>query len=120
MLERALRPYRGTLTIAAGKKVFEVMPETDWNKGAAVLKIAGMLPFGRKALPVYFGDDRTDEDAFRALRPLGGLTVRVGRGRDTKAEFAVDTPAQVVEILEIIERGVGGLTGARGRKRSGG
>lgn len=53
----------------------------------------------------YAGDDRTDEDAFRALRPLG-LTVRVGRTRETEAEYYVENRAGVIEILKTIERGI--------------
>jgi len=100
---RVLGPFRGTLQSAAGKNVIEVLPITGWDKGRAVLRILLRLRSRACPLVIYAGDDRTDEDAFRALRPLG-LAVRVGRKRDTEAEFYVQNRAGVIEILKIIER----------------
>src|SRR5205823_1475113 len=55
-----------------GKKVYELLPDIDWNKGKAVLWLLETLGLeGRNALPIYIGDDRTDEDAFRALEQRG-------------------------------------------------
>ena len=53
-------------------------------------------------LPVYVGDDLTDEDAFRALaeRPGGGLAIRVAdHPADTAAEWSLASPAEVAELL---------------------
>jgi trehalose 6-phosphate phosphatase len=70
VLERVSR-VRG-LRLTHGKKVLEVRPKVDWHKGRAVLYLLEELrpPTGTPAL--YFGDDTTDEDAFVALRDLGG------------------------------------------------
>ena len=47
------------------------------HKGAALKTFAGHAPFaGRR--PVFVGDDRTDEDGFRAALVLGGHGVKVG------------------------------------------
>ena len=55
-----------------GKKVYELLPDIDWNKGKAMLWLLETLGLqGRNALPIYIGDDRTDEDAFRALEKRG-------------------------------------------------
>src|SRR5437763_33814 len=55
-----------------GKKVYELLPDIDWNKGKAMLWLLETLGLdGRKALPIYIGDDRTDEDAFCALEKRG-------------------------------------------------
>src|SRR6476661_9188587 len=54
-----------------GKKVYELLPDIDWNKGKAALWLLETLLEGRNALPIYIGDDRTDEDAFRALDQRG-------------------------------------------------
>src|SRR3954470_6604446 len=55
-----------------GKKVYELLPDIDWNKGKAVLWLLETLDLeGRNPLPIYIGDDRTDEDAFRALEKRG-------------------------------------------------
>ena len=55
-----------------GKKVYELLPDIDWNKGKAVLWLLETLELERgNALPIYIGDDRTDEDAFCALEKRG-------------------------------------------------
>ncbi len=76
-----LRKYR--LRVSGGKMILEVRP-TGWDKGKAVLWIWKRMASGY--LPVYVGDDVTDEDAFRALRPYG-LTVRIGGKGTTYAEY---------------------------------
>jgi len=49
-----------------GKKVFELQPRLDWHKGKAVLGLLQALELdGSEVLPLYIGDDLTDEDAFR-------------------------------------------------------
>ncbi|MFQ5998055.1 MAG: trehalose-phosphatase [Candidatus Bathyarchaeia archaeon] len=57
-----------------GKSVIDIMPAIDWNKGRACRFL--MSSFG-SGLPIYFGDDRTDEDAFASLEQ--GITVLVSR-----------------------------------------
>ena len=51
-----------------GKKVFEIRPAVAWDKGKALLWLLDVLELGPGVLPVYVGDDETDEDAFRAVR----------------------------------------------------
>jgi len=48
-------------------QVFEVRPVIDWNKGKAVEFLLESLGLNESedVLPIYVGDDRTDEDAFR-------------------------------------------------------
>ena len=62
-----------------GKKVYELLPDIDWDKGKAVLWLLEALELERgKVLPIYIGDDRTDEDAFSALEKRG-VTILVSR-----------------------------------------
>jgi len=55
-----------------GKCVFEVRPRIDWNKGRAVEWLLHAMELSHdRILPIYIGDDKTDEDAFRVLRGRG-------------------------------------------------
>ncbi len=63
---------------SGGKKVFELRPSFDWDKGKAVLWLLDALgQDDADILPFYIGDDLTDEDAFRALSGRG-VTIYVG------------------------------------------
>ncbi|HJU88056.1 MAG TPA: trehalose-phosphatase [Gemmatimonadaceae bacterium] len=93
------------LRITEGKLVLEVRPPLRVDKGTSVLTLAQRLDgFRDGASIIFIGDDRTDEDAFRALRARTNraVAVRVTHGDDTPtaAEFtATDTP-EVREILQ--------------------
>jgi trehalose-phosphatase len=95
-LLEALRPFAGRLHLAEGKKVFEILPQTFWNKGAAAHWIL-MRPENYTALVFSFGDDRTDEDLFRTLPDA--ITVKIGDGASTAAKYRMDGPEQVREFL---------------------
>src|SRR5690606_22381340 len=58
---------RKELSKGGGKKVFELRPAMDWDKGRAVLWLLETIGLERPDVdPLYFGDDVTDEDALRA------------------------------------------------------
>lgn len=81
------------LSLKHGKQVIELaMPGSD--KGSAVARFMG-LPAFRGAVPLFLGDDVTDEDAFRAARALGGQGVLVGPARPTAANFRLADVAHV-------------------------
>jgi alpha,alpha-trehalase len=90
----------GTLRRTAGKKVFEMRPELEWHKGKAVLWLLEELGLDRPdVLPVYIGDDETDEDAFAALAGRGlGILVADGP-QETKAEYRLESPEAVGRFL---------------------
>lgn len=87
------------LKLLKGKKVFELAPPVDWGKGKATLVL--LEKFGFKLTPVYFGDNRTDEDAFKALRNIG-LTVVVGKKRKSTAKYYVKNVGEVLKFLQRI------------------
>lgn len=90
------RHRRRSIAWRRGKKVWEVFPKVHWHKGFAALHVMKRFP---GAMPVAIGDDRTDEDMFRALRKFG-LTVRVGYAGRSSAKYYVKTQKEVEELLE--------------------
>lgn len=82
-----------------GKKVWELLPKVIEGKGPAVRALISNPR--RPVLPVFLGDDTTDEMAFTALP--NGLTIRVGGGGRTKARFYVRNPGEVKQFLARLE-----------------
>ncbi|CAM0913689.1 unnamed protein product [Alopecurus aequalis] len=97
-----LRDYPD-LKLTQGRKVLEVRPPIMWDKGKAVEFLLQSLGFDgrRDVLPVYLGDDRTDEDAFKVLRKRDhGLGILVSRfPRETDASYSLQDPTEVIEFL---------------------
>ncbi|HLS27977.1 MAG TPA: trehalose-phosphatase [Opitutales bacterium] len=79
----------------SGKMVFELQPSVDWDKGKAVLWLLKVLQIDADtSLPIYIGDDITDEDAFRVLPSHGVGIVVKGGTHQTLAQYALaDTEA---------------------------
>ncbi len=86
-----------------GKKIFELRPAADWDKGKAVLWLLKALGLEAGSVtPIYLGDDETDEDAFAAL-PDPGFGVVVGRGkRPSRARFALPDPEAARLFLDAL------------------
>lgn len=95
-VQRAVAPWRSGLRIAPGKAVWEILPTALGNKGAAVRRELAALP--AHALPIYLGDDLSDEDAFAALPH--GIAIRVGTRRSTRARYQLEGVGQVHHFLE--------------------
>jgi len=93
--------HRPWVRLTRGREVLEIRPNIPWDKGRAVLWWLEQR-FGpdwpQRILPVYIGDDRTDEDAFGALAG-GGITVAVAPDDPTAAAFYLADPAEVLEFL---------------------
>ena len=69
--------------MTGGRKVVELRPDIDWDKGTALAWIRDRIHQTGRVLPIYVGDDLTDEDAFDAdsiQRHRGGRASRRGRG----------------------------------------
>lgn len=78
------------------KMAYEIRPR-GVGKEMAVSRLMGMASFEGR-IPVYFGDDRTDEPAFARVRVAEGVSVKVGAG-ETRAEFRLAAPADVRAAL---------------------
>jgi trehalose-phosphatase len=81
-----------------GKKVYELLPRIDWDKGKAVLWLLEDLGLERPK-PIYIGDDRTDEDAFRALEQRGVGILVSEEPRATAASYTLRDPSEVERFL---------------------
>ncbi|KAM0927100.1 hypothetical protein ACQ4PT_003205 [Festuca glaucescens] len=91
------------LKLTQGRKVFELRPSIMWDKGKALEFLLESLGFANSSdvLPVYIGDDRTDEDAFKVLRERGqGVGILVTKSaKETSASFSLQDPGEVMEFL---------------------
>ena len=89
------------LKITTGKMVFELRPDLDWNKGSALLWLLSSRVAAKPAIPIFIGDDLTDEDALEAVAGRGIGIVVEGR-RPTAAHYSVRDVAEVYELLALI------------------
>jgi trehalose-phosphatase len=69
------------LRIVGGLFMLNILPNAGWDKGRASLMATRLRDY-KKALPIFIGDDVTDEDAFLALRH--GITIHVKNGKNVK------------------------------------
>jgi trehalose-phosphatase len=92
----------------AGKKVYELQPDVDWNKGKALLwLLEAMSPESCEMFPIFIGDDLTDEDAFHAVKRCGVGIVVNEKPRATAARYTLKDPEEVEHFLrELIARRV--------------
>lgn len=96
-VDRALARHPG-LRKTGGKMIFELRPDVDWDKGRAVRWLIDDLEL-QDAVPVYIGDDLTDEDAFRALAGRGvGIAVQESP-QPTAATYTLRDPDEVRALL---------------------
>lgn len=84
-----------------GKKVFELRPNMEWDKGKALLSLMETLGLSlRDTVPIFIGDDVTDEDAFRAIYDCGIGIVVAGDRRPTEAHYMLRDTLEVRRFME--------------------
>lgn len=94
------------LRLMAGRKIFEFVPADAPGKGGALswhldrLRRGG----GREFLPVYFGDDVTDEGAFAAVAGDGIGVLVARRARPTAAAYRLGGVSEVAAALTLLAR----------------
>jgi trehalose-phosphatase len=101
VVERVAARHTG-LRVTGGKRVLELRPSVAWDKGRAVIRLLELMgESGDDVVPVYVGDDLTDEDAFEALRDQGlGVAVRGENDeRASAAHVSLASPSEVPELL---------------------
>lgn len=88
------------LHVMAGKKVLEVVPDSSWNKGTISMLLLTLFRVTKDSniLPIYIGDDTTDEFAFQELKKHG-ITVVVGKRKSSEALFYLHNTNEVFLVL---------------------
>jgi trehalose-phosphatase len=96
-LQRFVEAKTPALRILRGKMIDELLPRGIGGKGSAI-RVLLQEAADPKAVPVYFGDDTTDEDAFQQIRD-DGIGVLVGSARPSWARYRVASPSEVRKVL---------------------
>jgi alpha,alpha-trehalase len=109
IVDGMLADHADTLKLTPGKMVFEIQPKIDWDKGKAVLHLLEALGLdGDDVVPLYVGDDVTDEDAFAVIANRGlGIVVAdhddpEESRRSTAASYSVRDPGEVQQLLDLL------------------
>ncbi len=88
------------LRLSTGKKIFELQPDIDWDKGKALRWLIQAMDLNPdRFTPIYIGDDVTDEDAFRELAGEGVGILVAETDHATTAAYRLDDPRAVQEFL---------------------
>jgi len=99
ILKKMLVPWRKSLHVLSGKKIWEVLPPEVPGKFAAVQYVLAKMPRGTAA--IYIGDDETDEGAFAVLKDQ--ITIRVGANDGTRARYFLPAPPDVLRFLSRLD-----------------
>lgn len=99
-MEQAVKAHDG-FRLVAGKMVYEARPRGT-DKGTALRAFMDEAPFSGR-VPIFVGDDVTDEDGFRAAQELGGVGIKIGEG-DTIARLRVADVAAAHNLISILGR----------------
>jgi trehalose-phosphatase len=90
------------LNLIHGAKVVEIRPK-GWDKGKAVELILNHVANSENPLPIYIGDDTTDEDAFTQIKEKG-ITIVVANNKKkvASAKYWVKNPDEVLQFLKVV------------------
>jgi trehalose 6-phosphate phosphatase len=101
---------RTALHVTTGREVIELRPNVDWDKGKTLRWVLDHIRDDARPgplVPIYLGDDITDEDAFDAVRGDGiAIVVRHDDDGDraTAAKYALDNPERVCDFTVRLAR----------------
>jgi len=91
-IEQTLATLDEAMEAVPGRLVYEVKARAV-SKGTGVARLAATPPFSGR-MPVYFGDDHTDEYAFREVLARGGIAVQVGPSQAPPGCLWIESPAE--------------------------
>lgn len=100
-IQRVIERYKSHLKPGPGKKVLELKPNCEWNKGKALEWLMNRMNFDlNRYLPVFIGDDLTDEDGFSVVRENGiGIIVSDDPERYSQACYSLSAINEVYDFL---------------------
>ena len=106
IIEEIIQPFlvSGKIKVTHGKKVIEIKPPVQWNKGRVVAWLFARQMFilgDQPIVPIYMGDDVTDEDAFRTLKNKG-FTIYIGKPKESQAKYYLNDPQEALKFLKMI------------------
>ena len=87
------------LRIIGGVFVLNILPKAGWDKGRSAAMMASRLKSSKNAVPIFIGDDATDEDAFRTLRRGITICVKNGKNARTAARYTLNNVESVRRFL---------------------
>lgn len=98
-VEAVLQPHLDSFVLQPGKMVFEIKPRQA-SKAGAIAQLMSLPPFAGR-VPLFAGDDLTDEAGFKVVRDMGGVSIKIGDG-ETMADWRIPTPAALASWLALL------------------
>lgn len=104
-LDELLHCFSGQLKLLSGKKVYEFCL-CNINKGRAVSEYIDSHKNAtiEEVIPIFVGDDVTDEAGFEKVNALNGISIRVGQLKESAASFYVDDIYEVHALLQYLSQ----------------
>ncbi|MDP2954244.1 MAG: trehalose-phosphatase, partial [Chloroflexota bacterium] len=108
IFERVVATARslGRVRVTSGKKVYEIRPAVDWDKGKAIALLLdryGRRKATEELLAVFMGDDLTDEDGFKVVNSQEGISIFVGEEpQSSAAQYYLKSPLEVEGFLSML------------------
>lgn len=101
----AAATHQPNLKITSGKKVYDIRPAIDWHKGKAIRDLFDTLGLNFQShVPIFVGDDETDEDGFRTIKSCGIGIVVAQEPRPSSAAFRLESVDEVFRFLGWLEQ----------------
>ena len=107
MADRACATLGDEWRVQCGKMVVEVLCGHS-HKGDAIRQFMAQKPYADR-VPVFAGDDLTDEEGFAAVNAMGGVSIAIGERETARAHLHLESPARLRDWLVDLAETLGGL-----------
>ena len=109
LADRVATDSDGRLLVQHGKMMVELRP-TGGDKGSVIADFMAEPPFAGR-IPVFIGDDVTDEQGFAVVNDMGGHTIRIGKNGPTEAHYRLNDVSSLRCWLESTAAALESATG---------